>query len=49
MPVPGRHAGRVPLDDRWTTPAPARLPAALVPFVRTLQGYGATGMVPSVT
>ncbi|GAA1436508.1 helix-turn-helix domain-containing protein [Microlunatus lacustris] len=38
----------MPPDDRWRTPLPARLPAALTPFVRTLQGYGATGMVPSV-
>lgn len=38
----------MPPDDRWGTPPPARLPAALTPFVRTLQGYGAAGMVPSV-
>lgn len=38
----------MPPEDRWRTPPPARLPAALSPFVRSLHGYGARGMVPSV-
>jgi AraC-like DNA-binding protein len=38
----------VPPEDLWTQPPPAQLPVALRPYLRSLHGYGATGLTPAV-